>query len=114
MITAQLPDHLSYSQISTYQMCPLRYKLQYVEQIPPSFRSAALAFGSAIHEAVGAFYHQHLLGDFLRPDQMLDVYHLIHYETYESYDGQAFKLILSDTRTKRNYEITSYQVSPVN
>jgi len=74
MITAQLPDHLSYSQISTYLACPLRYKLQYVEQIPPAFKSAALAFGSAIHESVGAFYHQHLIGDSLRPDQMLDVY----------------------------------------
>ena len=74
MNTGQLPDHLSYSQLNTYLTCPLRYKLHYVEQIPPAFKSAALAFGSAIHEAVGAFYHQHLLGDSLRVDQMLDVY----------------------------------------
>lgn len=74
MSKAQLPDHLSYSQVNTYLTCPLRYKLQYVDQIPPEFRSAALAFGSGIHEAVGAFYHQHLLGDTLRVDQMLDVY----------------------------------------
>ncbi len=74
MNTGQLRDHVSYSQLSTYLTCPLRYKLQYVDQIPPAFKSAALAFGSAIHEAVGAFYHQHLMGDPLRPDQMLDVY----------------------------------------
>jgi putative RecB family exonuclease len=55
-------------------MCPLRYRLQYVDQIPPTLKSAALAFGSALHDAVGAFYHQHLLGDPLRTDQMLDVY----------------------------------------
>jgi putative RecB family exonuclease len=74
MNTGQLPDHVSYSQISTYLTCPLRYRFQYVDQVPPAFRSAALAFGSAIHEAVGAFYHQHLMGDPLRTDQMLDVY----------------------------------------
>ncbi len=67
-------DHLSYSQISTYLTCPLRYKFQYVEQVPPAFTSAVLAFGSAIHEAVAAFYKTYLEGDFLKPDQMLDVY----------------------------------------
>jgi putative RecB family exonuclease len=45
-----------------------------VEQIPPAFTSAPLAFGSSIHEAVAAFYQAYLEGDFLRPDQMLDVY----------------------------------------
>jgi putative RecB family exonuclease len=69
-----ITEHLSYTQISTYMTCPLRYRLQYVDKIPPAFKSAALAFGSAIHEAIGAFYHQHLLGDSLRPDQMTDVY----------------------------------------
>jgi len=69
-----LPDHLSYSQISSYLMCPLRYRFRYIDQLPPEFVAAPLAFGAAIHEAVGAFYHQHLLGDSLRPDQMVDVY----------------------------------------
>ena len=67
-------DHFSYSQLNTYLMCPLRYRLQYVELIPPAFNSSALAFGSAVHEAVAAFHQQQLIGDTLRPDQMLDVY----------------------------------------
>ena len=69
-----LPDHLSYSQVSSYLMCPLRYKFRYIDQLSPEFISAPLAFGTAIHEAVGAFYHQHLLGEDLRPDQMVEVY----------------------------------------
>ena len=48
-----LPDHLSYSQINTYLTCPLRYRLQYVEQIPAAFVPAALAFGSGIHMCAG-------------------------------------------------------------
>ena len=67
-------NHLSYSQVSTYLTCPLRYRFQYVDVIPPTFMSAALAFGSAIHESVAAFYQTRLEGDELRPHEMLDVY----------------------------------------
>jgi putative RecB family exonuclease len=66
--------HLSYTQVSTYLTCALRYRFQYVDQIPPAFVSASLAFGSGIHEAVGAFYQMVLQGDELKPGQMLDVY----------------------------------------
>lgn len=66
--------HLSYSAISCYLSCPLRYKLKYIDHIPPAFTASSLAFGSAIHEAVAAFYQSRLEGDELRPDQMLDVY----------------------------------------
>ena len=74
MKTAKDHDHLSYSQINCYLTCPLRYRFQYIDTIPPSFTSASLVFGSAIHEAVAAFYQTRLEGDELRPDQMLDVY----------------------------------------
>jgi putative RecB family exonuclease len=67
-------DHLSYSAVSTYLTCPLRYRFHYIDQIPAAFTSSSLAFGSAVHEAVGAFYQTHLEGDSLRIDQMVDVY----------------------------------------
>lgn len=47
--------YLSVSKIKTFLMCPRRYKLQYIEKLVPEFRSAALAFGSAWHAAVGHF-----------------------------------------------------------
>ena len=74
MRTAEEHDHLSYSQISCYMACSLQYRLKYVEKIEPAFKSSALAFGSAIHESVAAYYQTKLEGDELRPDQMLDVY----------------------------------------
>lgn len=67
-------DHLSYSQVNMYLNCSLQYRFKYVDNIPPAFTSAALAFGSAIHEAVAAFHQSRLEGDHLRADQMLDVY----------------------------------------
>jgi putative RecB family exonuclease len=45
-----------------------------VDKVPPAFTAASLAFGTAIHQAVAAFYQTRLEGDELRPDQMLDVY----------------------------------------
>jgi putative RecB family exonuclease len=86
MKTAQNHDHLSYSQINTYMTCPLRYHFQYVEQIPPAFTAASLAFGSAIHEAAAAFYQSRLEGDELRLDQMLDVYR----DTWRGKEGVRF------------------------
>ncbi|MBM3302481.1 MAG: PD-(D/E)XK nuclease family protein [Deltaproteobacteria bacterium] len=84
--------HLSYSQVSTYLTCPLRYKLQYVDFIAPAFTASSLVFGQAIHEAVGAFYQQQLIGDSLRPDEMLDVYR----QAWLSQDGAAVRFFNGD------------------
>lgn len=78
--------HLSYSQVSTYLTCPLRYRFQYVELVPPAFTPAALAFGSSVHEAVAAYYQSRLEGDILRADQMLDVYR----DTWRGAEGVKF------------------------
>lgn len=85
-------DHLSYSQISTYLTCPVRYKYQYVDLVPPAFTSSALVFGQAVHEAVGAFYQEILTGDELRPDQMLDVYR----QAWLSRDGAEIRFFNGD------------------
>lgn len=44
-------DHLSYSSISTWLMCPRSFKYKYVEKIPTP-TSPALIFGSAVHDTV--------------------------------------------------------------
>lgn len=58
-ITHQLSTNayaqISYSQLDTYEMCPLRYKYQYVLKIPSASNSAA-SFGTSIHSALQAFY----------------------------------------------------------
>jgi len=69
--------HLSYSQISTYLICPLKYRFHYIDRMEPSFMSAPLAFGSALHEAVGAFHQSCLEGDPLSASRMEDVYRQI-------------------------------------
>ena len=45
-------DYLSYSAVSTYQKCPLKFCFQYVVSLEPEFVSSSLVFGSAIHAAI--------------------------------------------------------------
>src|SRR2546422_7428078 len=53
---------LSVSQVNAYLACPLKYRFQYVDQIPKPWRAAAMAFGSSIHAAVEWFHKQRQLG----------------------------------------------------
>jgi putative RecB family exonuclease len=45
-------DYISYSAMSTYQKCPLRYYFSYVAQVPPAFVPSSLTFGGAVHSAI--------------------------------------------------------------
>ena len=48
-------DYLSYSQIETFKICPLHYKLKYILKIPVP-PSAAQSFGISMHAALKDFY----------------------------------------------------------
>lgn len=45
-------DYISFSAISTYQRCPLRYCFSYVMGLASEFKSSSLIFGGAIHSAI--------------------------------------------------------------
>lgn len=49
-------NYLSYSQIETFDTCPLHYKLDYILQVP-KLPSGALSFGNAIHESLRETYN---------------------------------------------------------
>lgn len=48
-------SYLSYSQLSTFETCPLQYKYRYILRIPVP-PSAALVFGDTMHKTMHAFY----------------------------------------------------------
>jgi len=52
--------HWSYSQVSQFLRCPLRYYFQYVLRLSQPSIPSSLVFGSAVHAAL-AEYHQRLL-----------------------------------------------------
>ncbi len=47
--------YLSYSQIQTFDICPLHYKLRYILKIPTP-QSAAQSFGTSIHSVLRDYY----------------------------------------------------------
>lgn len=53
--------YLSYSQIETFRLCPLHYKLRYMFNIPTP-PSASLSFGISVHDALHDFYELHRAG----------------------------------------------------
>ncbi len=48
-------DYLSYSQIDTFKICPLHYKMKYILGVPTP-TSAAMSFGISMHAAMKEFY----------------------------------------------------------
>jgi len=48
--------HVSFSAISTYSKCPRQYEFRYLLGQDPEHRPGALAFGTAVHEALAQFY----------------------------------------------------------
>jgi len=48
-------DYLSFSQIETFQTCPMHYKLRYIYKVPTP-TSASQSFGTAIHATLKEFY----------------------------------------------------------
>jgi len=56
-------DYISYSSISAYQSCPLRWYFKYVAGLPERSVSSSLVFGSAIHRSVEHHFNELLAGN---------------------------------------------------
>lgn len=76
VITAptKLPNSLflSYTQLDTYKLCPLRYRYQYILKVPSTTHHSA-SFGTSIHQSLQLFY-QHF-----KSDQTLGIDALLNY-----------------------------------
>lgn len=64
--------YLSYSQIETFRLCPLHYKLRYFLNIPTP-PSASLSFGTSIHNALHDFYELHAAGEKVNRELLLSL-----------------------------------------
>ena len=56
-------DYVSWSAISTYQQCPLRYYFRYIEGLEETCISASLALGGAVHSAVEFHFNELMIGN---------------------------------------------------
>lgn len=65
-------DFLSYSQINTFEICPLQYKYKYILRIPVP-QSAAVSFGNAMHQTLRDFYKALKEGAKLKLDNLHEI-----------------------------------------
>ena len=86
-------DYLSYSQIDTFKVCPLHYKLKYIYKIPTPL-SASLSFGIAMHSALDNFYG--LVAGGAKPNEKL-----IHGLLKENWINEGFR---SKSHEKKFFE----------
>jgi RecB family exonuclease len=56
-------DYVSFSAISLFQRCSLRYFFRYIAQLPEESVSASLVFGRSIHRAIEFHYSELLAGN---------------------------------------------------
>jgi putative RecB family exonuclease len=89
-------DYISWSALSTFRTCPLKYKFRYVDGLPEESVSSALVFGSGIHSAVEQHFQALLSGD-PRPD--LDALLFAYRSAWLPHDPDAIQFGTSETRT---------------
>jgi len=56
-------DYISWSAISTFRSCPMKYKFRYIDALPEESVSSALVFGTGIHTAVEQHFQAALSGE---------------------------------------------------
>ena len=70
--------HFSYSQLSTFLICPAKYGHNYVWGTPPETRPVALPFGKAIHKAAEAYYRTLKdTGEIMPVDQVITTFEMV-------------------------------------
>ena len=56
-------DHLSFSSIRTYQVCPKKFGFKYLDKVPEEFTPSYFAFGGAFHRAVERVHEAMIAGE---------------------------------------------------
>jgi putative RecB family exonuclease len=88
-------DYVSWSAISTFRTCPLKYKFRYIDGLPEESVSSALVFGTGIHTAVEQHYQAQLSGD---PKPDLNALLFAYRSAWLPHDPDAIQFGSTDTR----------------
>jgi len=131
-------SRISYSQLSMYNECPLRWKLNYVDKLKVSESNIYLIFGTAMHEVLQTYleimYNDSVKNaDFLNLEEMLRDKLIEQFKIAEQEDGKVpctkedineffqdgcdiidfFKKRRADYFSKRGYKLIGCEV-PIN
>ncbi len=87
--------YTSWSAITTYQGCSLRYKFRYLDGLPEGAVSASLVFGGSIHHAVEEHLRVRLAGN---PTPTLDALMAAYSEGWLEHEAQYVQFGKGDDR----------------
>lgn len=68
-----IPKTMSYTQIDTYNSCPLKYKYSYILRIP-TLPNYALSFGTTMHETLKEFHTKRKFGQKVSLEDLYEIY----------------------------------------
>jgi putative RecB family exonuclease len=88
-------DYVSWSALSTFRTCPLKYKFRYIDGLPEESVSSALVFGTGIHTAVEQHFQALLSGD---PKPDLDALLFAYRSAWLPHEPDAIQFGSSETR----------------
>jgi putative RecB family exonuclease len=88
-------DYVSWSALSTFRTCPLKYRFRYIDGLPEESVSAALIFGTGIHSAVEQHFQAILSGE-EQPD--VDALMFAYRSAWLPHDPDAISFGSSETR----------------
>jgi putative RecB family exonuclease len=88
-------DYVSWSALSTFRTCPLKYKFRYVDGLPEESVSSALVFGTGIHTAVEQHFQAILSGD---PKPDLDALLFAYRSAWLPHEPDAVQFSSTETR----------------
>jgi putative RecB family exonuclease len=87
--------YVSWSSISTFRQCPLKYKFRYIDGLPEESVSSALVFGTGIHAAVEQQFQAILSGE-EKPD--VERLMFTYRASWLGHDPDAIQFGSSETR----------------
>jgi len=106
-------DYVSWSAISTFRQCPLKYKFRYIDGLPEESVSSALVFGTGIHSAVEQHFQTILSGD---PQPDLDALLFAYRSAWLPHAPEAISFGSTETRASldalASKMLTAFLASP--
>jgi putative RecB family exonuclease len=107
-------DYISWSALSTFRTCPLKYRFRYIDGLPEESVSSALVFGTGIHTAVEQHFQAILSGD---PKPDLDALLFAYRSAWLPHDPDAIQFGSTETRASldalASKMLTAFLSSPV-
>jgi putative RecB family exonuclease len=86
-------NYISYSALSLFAACPLRYFFKYIAGLPEEIIGASLLFGAGIHSALEFHFRELMAG---KPPPGLDVLLDAFWSRWHDHDGQTIQFAKGD------------------